>query len=799
MFLSILFFGAAIILMAIQGSHKLVRVYASITGLLITVLSLTYLVSDYFTGNGIDESVIYHLQYGLDGAGFKEYSNLMLAVTAVIFCLVPLIFYANKWLSQISAEASRISSICGTLLLTAAIFSNAATRDLIALNLAAQSNFRVNSHASVYANTRVNISGEPLNLVYLYLESLERTYLDDTLFPGLTPNLKALEEKYMTFADIQQLPGTGWTIAGMTASQCGVPLVTKTGTNAGGEGNSMSGMPKFLPGAICIGDILKNIGYHLTYVGGAKLSFAGKGKFYKTHGFDLVHGKSELTNKLKPGKYVSPWGLYDDTLFPHTINLLANPEIREPFGLFLLTLDTHNPNGLPSASCKGFEYKDGSNSMLNAVHCSDHLVGKLIEKIQSLEIAKNTLIVIASDHLALRNTATDMLNRGHRRNLFIAIDPTSAESRLIDKPGSIFDVGVTTLNMIGVEISELGFGRNLLSDSKTLVESQSSPGDFLAGQRSYLRELWHYPDISDGISIDVEERRMMLKNQSVKLPAIIEIGNDLETTNIAFQFNAHQKLSQRIADFSAEQALVWVDECTAVRAFSITSQVDSDGLCIAAGKIGGESVLLRNLVEPTEVAYADLRAALLSKPVAEKITQVSKQLLLAAKFGEFPLPHITLPEPVGLKSTVSVFSSGHPLDGPSYILNDAIPNKMTENERGLSLIAISSEGEPKRLKNIDICKAVDDSQVNHNFDDLINSNGDKTRVFIIMTNHLAKCVPNQETIAFYFQKLAFKQWSDIGERRSFIGVLVDRIVKFEKIGKVDGHLALQIRTELHGA
>ncbi len=785
--------------MATQGSHKLVRVYAIITALLFTVLSLAYLVSDYFTGKGIDESVIYHLRYGLDGAGFIEHANLIFASIAVIFCMLPLIYYANKFLSQVSAEASVISSVFGTLLLTAAIFSNAATRDLIALSIAAPSNIRVSSDASVYASTTARISGAPLNLVYIYLESLERTYLDENIFPGLTPNLKALEEKHMTFTDIQQLPGTGWTIAGMTASQCGVPLVTKTGINTGGEGNSMSGMSKFLPGAICIGDILKEIGYQLTYIGGAKLSFAGKGKFYKTHGFDVVQGRSDLKKILKPGKYLNPWGLYDDTLFTYAIDLLTNPEIGEPFGLFLLTLDTHNPSGLPSASCKEFEYKDGNNSMLNAVHCSDHLVGRLVEKIQSLEIAKKTLIVVTSDHLALRNTATDLLNRGRRRNLFIAVDPTSTGSVVVDKPGSIFDVGVTTLNMIGAEISDLGYGRNLLSDSKTLVESMSSPGDFLASQRNALKALWLYPDISDGIRIDVDERIMLLKNQSINLPVIIEIGNELETTNIAFQFDTPQRLSRRITDYPVNQALVWVGECSALRAFTTTSQVDSTGLCIAAGKIGGETVLLRNLVESTEIHYKELRTALMSKSVPEKVTQVKNQLLLAAKFGEFPLPHITLPEPVGLKSPVSIFSSGHPLDGPSYILNGSTPNKTTENDRGVSLIAISSEGEPKRLTNINLCKAVDASKVNSNFDEIIESNADKTRVFIIMTNHLAKCIPNQETISFYFQNLPFKQWSDIGKRRSFIGVLVDGNVMFEKIGKVDGHLALQIRTGLRGA
>lgn len=56
----------------------------------------------------------------------------------------------------------------------------------------------------------------------------------------------------------------------------------------------MGGMDIYLPGATCIGDILKHIGYSMTYSGGASLVFGGKGDFYRSHGFDIVRGKEEF-------------------------------------------------------------------------------------------------------------------------------------------------------------------------------------------------------------------------------------------------------------------------------------------------------------------------------------------------------------------------------------------------------------------------------------------------------------------------------------------------------------------------
>ena len=44
--------------------------------LLVTIL---YFVSDYFTGKGFNESVLYHLYVGVQGAGFREYTNIILA------------------------------------------------------------------------------------------------------------------------------------------------------------------------------------------------------------------------------------------------------------------------------------------------------------------------------------------------------------------------------------------------------------------------------------------------------------------------------------------------------------------------------------------------------------------------------------------------------------------------------------------------------------------------------------------------------------------------------------------------
>ena len=56
----------------IVRSHK-TRFLVSFTTFSFLLLTSLYLLADYFTGNGIDEAVLYHVFYGMKGAGYSEY------------------------------------------------------------------------------------------------------------------------------------------------------------------------------------------------------------------------------------------------------------------------------------------------------------------------------------------------------------------------------------------------------------------------------------------------------------------------------------------------------------------------------------------------------------------------------------------------------------------------------------------------------------------------------------------------------------------------------------------------------
>lgn len=291
----------------------------------------------------------------------------------------------------------------------------------------------------------------PKNLILLYLESLEAAYLDESRFPELLPNIKRALSESLQFTNLRQFPGTGWTMAGIFASQCGMPLLV--------NGNDALYRNQSLQELTCLGDVLNKAGYIQTYMGGASLSFAGKGVFYQQHGYQDVLGFEELSHGMPDQNYKHGWGLYDDTLFDLALRkFVALANQNAPFNLTMLTIDTHHPKGRASASCPSYSHSD--NTMLQAVHCTDALFGKLLDGLQQHPAYKDTLIFVMSDHLAMRNVAQEFYPP-ERKLLVFALN--AGRTGTIDIAGSHFDLPQTLLELLSIRTTaKFPLGQSLL-------------------------------------------------------------------------------------------------------------------------------------------------------------------------------------------------------------------------------------------------------------------------------------------------------------------------------------------------
>lgn len=568
--------GAALLRAARPGPGP--RIVFALFAWVAVVSYVLYWIADHLSGRGIDDATWYHLTYGLQGAGFGEFKGVIVA--GCVLLLLGTAACAAAALAGRSARRHRPVLAAGACLAAlVAIAPNPAWRDIAGhLRPAAP---ETASFRRLYRKPFIEpTQATHPNLVFIHVESVERTYFDESIFPGLTPRLRELEAQGTSFTDVRQIGMTGYTIAGIVASQCGIPL-----SALGFEGNRMASMDRYLPGAVSLSDLLNRQGYHLIYMGGAPLWFAGKGTFHRTHGFHEVLGREELTPLLQDPGYLNNWGLYDDSLFD-----LAFARFEElstsgrPFGLFMLTLDTHHPEGHRSRRFADVTYGDGSNPMLNSIRASDELIHHFVSRLRESPHGANTVIVIASDHLALPNTATSLLAKGNRRNLFLVLEPGRKEAVQVDRRGSTLDIGPTLLPFLGFR-GAIGLGRDLRDPSVPPAEVEEIADAVSRGVwHGEIAKFWEFPVLRRSLSIDTGASRATVDDRTFWIPFLMQLGPAMETR---FEFSwdlkgADKAIVGSVQRMPEETAWVLIDRCENVAALG--QGLGDSGWCLLAGR-----------------------------------------------------------------------------------------------------------------------------------------------------------------------------------------------------------------------
>lgn len=407
-------------------------------------------------------AVIFHLQ-----AGMTEHGGEGRVVAAVIFTLCAIVMLmAFTWLVR-ADHRWRLWERVGALFLLAF--------NPLLFGLSQRGASVVTEGDWLRDHYRVpSIASEPQtrpNLIYLYLESTERTYADRDTFGDAYEDLAALGKRGTVFEGLKQLDNTGWTTAGMVATQCGVPLIP-AGLK---HDNQFEPLDEVLPHTRCLGDILDAQGYDLTYMGGASTRFAGKKVFYEGHGFDRSLGRDELEDQVTPPDYLNDWGLYDDTLLDmatERIRKLADNDDRQPYAMFALTLAAHPPFGNPAQACLENQGTFDGVDILYSVKCTGWLVRRFLKRLDEEGLLDNTLVVISSDHLSMKNSEWPQLVDAERENTFMMLGEGVPAGKRIRRQGSMVDVYPTVLEAMGftLDARAAGLGRSLFAKDPTLVE-----------------------------------------------------------------------------------------------------------------------------------------------------------------------------------------------------------------------------------------------------------------------------------------------------------------------------------------
>lgn len=324
------------------------------------------------------------------------------------------------------------------------------------------------------ASVKITFPEKKKNLICIYLESMEMS--NAVLSIGnLIPKLTQLTREYISFSNTQncsgmlQMPGTGWTMAGILSSMSGISYILPI------EGNAGSEYSRFLPKLESLGDILEQQGYSNYFMCGSDAGFAGRDVYFKTHGnyeiYDLIQARNDgvISEKYHNGF----WGMEDAKLYEYAkIKLMEISKSYKPFNFTMLTVDTHHTEGYICSKCPSVY----ASKYANVISCADNQVCDFLDWIKKQEWYKDTVVVIIGDHLSMVKDFYSKYFIGGVRTVYNCFINTQLDKTKIKEKSREFwmaDLFPTIVGALGANIEgeRLGLGVNMFSNKKTLAES----------------------------------------------------------------------------------------------------------------------------------------------------------------------------------------------------------------------------------------------------------------------------------------------------------------------------------------
>lgn len=459
-------------------------VVASVLGA--TLMWGTWWFLDFF-GHLEPEQLVFNLASPVGGAGGDSFGDILsrpvLAALTTVLVMVLLLtapgglrvgrhVLTRRWRQNVACLLSLVLLVGGAAYAVTGLQIPAVIKQMTQPSSYIEANYVDPATASLtFPDTK-------RNLIHIYYESMESSFTDKEhggyMEENLLPDLTALSEEGVHFSNTDkpfggphQVFGTGWSTAGMTNMDLGVPLKVPTERNAYGLDGT------FMPGAWGYTDILHEQGYVQEAVLGCDAHFGGVYALYDKHGVDTIFDPTTARERgLIPPDYNVWWGFEDNKLYDYARTELTNLASQgEPFSFILVNTDTHFPDGFLEPDAEQRFDKQYSNVIFD----SQKKMTQFIRWVQEQPFAQNTTIVVTGDHLSMDKNFFADWDPDYERttfNLFLNTAFGEQDFAVTGRDYASYDYMPTILASLGVKIegNRLGLGTNLASSTPTLME-----------------------------------------------------------------------------------------------------------------------------------------------------------------------------------------------------------------------------------------------------------------------------------------------------------------------------------------
>jgi len=405
---------------------------------------------------------------------------------------------------------------------------------------------------------------DPPNIVILFMDDLGWTDLacyGNTYYE--TPNINQLSKFGMTFTDAYATPLCGPSRASLFSGQnvtthgawTNFNFVQRSNNNDKVPFNSPSCKRALSSDIITFPELLKKAGYTTGFIG--KTHMVHK---KEKESFDVFINRNNKNGKVdyfqygiesnievpKPNKreYLS------DYLTNRVLDFIDDKKDEKFFVIFSEHLPHTPVQGKPELVEK-YQNKDASKSphksaeYASMVQTLDTNVGKILNKLNDLNLKENTLIIFASDNGGLKTpsaTTNAPLKKGKgflseggiRVPMIVAWDGVTEKGSICNEVVHIIDFFPTIIDIAKTD------NPNHTLEGKSLLGLFNNPGAKLNRNAMY----WHFPGYAMGRDLPKAKPQSAIRSGDYKLIENLE-DNSLELFNLKKDIRESENLAQK--------------------------------------------------------------------------------------------------------------------------------------------------------------------------------------------------------------------------------------------------------------
>ncbi|WP_182670371.1 LTA synthase family protein [Marilutibacter penaei] len=308
-------------------------------------------------------------------------------------------------------------------------------------------------------------ASRPPNIIVLFTEGLSARLVGayGGRYPGLTPNIDRLAARSMRVDDY--FNHTAATFRGLIG-QLSSGFSYAGGGGAGGwtQEGTLEGLSSIRRQTLPL--IANEAGYDTHFFAPHKAHRPIIGMLHSM-GFGTVHTYESISHDWLGGRAVTRHGtaaLDDASLYAGVVAFLHDREAageRQPFFLATYNIGTH---AFLSSADGEVPYGSGDNPVLDKVHNLDRALGEFLAYFEASPYARNTLLVLTSDHATYPEPPYREVAGSDLKPLFVdripllVLDPSRALPATLEAEGrTSLDLAPTVLQLAGLQTRSNAF------------------------------------------------------------------------------------------------------------------------------------------------------------------------------------------------------------------------------------------------------------------------------------------------------------------------------------------------------